>query len=500
MAISTDVTARQYFNVVAATPIAVDYPLFDKTEVDVFYGNAGVLAVLNTDYQITLSGDFSTFVLTPLAALITKINALIAANPTGEQNTIVARRDIDYLTSTTPAAVRDTGFTSTEFDRTIMRLQQLAALMDGAITYAPNVIAVAPKLTVIPSGKALIISPDGTLIIAGPDAGDIANAAPSAAAAVAAAAAAVPAATTATAAAATATAAAVAAQVAEIQWQGNWVGSGHAYFKNDAVRAPSNGSYIAASNNTSGALFATDLAAGKWQLLAQDGISGAGTGDMLASVYDPTTKHADAFAMANMVEGSTQKIMTDVERTKLSGVETGAQLTNQARVGAAIATANKSAFVDADDIAILDSATSFLLKYISGTALKLYLKTYFDTLYRAIAASIAWSAITGTPNTLAGYGIVDGGGGGVGGPGTSWKDVSASRAMETAYQNTTGVGVQTQVSASGGTYQYQMSANGSTSWINMPTQNTIIPPGWYHRLTHISGSANAVSQWMELKP
>ena len=44
---------------------------------------------------------------------------------------------------------------------------------------------------------------------------------------------------------------------------------------------------------------------------------GAGSGDMLASVYDPTEVEGDAFDMDNMVEG-TSKILTSAERTILS--------------------------------------------------------------------------------------------------------------------------------------------------------------------------------------
>lgn len=54
----------------------------------------------------------------------------------------------------------------------------------------------------------------------------------------------------------------------------------------------------------------------------------AGGGDMLKSVYDPTSVLGDVFDMDNMVEGSTTKILTDTERTKLSntsGTNTGDQ-------------------------------------------------------------------------------------------------------------------------------------------------------------------------------
>lgn len=51
-----------------------------------------------------------------------------------------------------------------------------------------------------------------------------------------------------------------------------------------------------------------------------NGANGSGAGDMVKSVYDPTAKNADAFSMANMVEGTTNKIFTATERTKLSGI------------------------------------------------------------------------------------------------------------------------------------------------------------------------------------
>ena len=44
----------------------------------------------------------------------------------------------------------------------------------------------------------------------------------------------------------------------------------------------------------------------------------AGSGDMSASVYDPNTVAADAFAMDNMAEGSTTKILTATERSEIA--------------------------------------------------------------------------------------------------------------------------------------------------------------------------------------
>jgi len=62
---------------------------------------------------------------------------------------------------------------------------------------------------------------------------------------------------------------------------------------------------------------ATDVAG---QFLKSDGSWGpaAGGGDMLVATYDPTPIAGDAFAMSNMVEGATTKILTDTERTEIA--------------------------------------------------------------------------------------------------------------------------------------------------------------------------------------
>lgn len=59
---------------------------------------------------------------------------------------------------------------------------------------------------------------------------------------------------------------------------------------------------------------------------AEKGDPGTGSGDMLKSVYDPTAAEGDAFDMDEMAEGADAKILTAAERTKLAGVEDGAQV------------------------------------------------------------------------------------------------------------------------------------------------------------------------------
>jgi hypothetical protein len=72
----------------------------------------------------------------------------------------------------------------------------------------------------------------------------------------------------------------------------------------------------------------------------------AGNGDMFAATYDPNTVAGDAFDMDNMVEGATTKIMTAAERTKLSGIETGAEV----NVVDSVNSQTGAVVLDADDI------------------------------------------------------------------------------------------------------------------------------------------------------
>jgi len=74
--------------------------------------------------------------------------------------------------------------------------------------------------------------------------------------------------------------------------------------------------------------------------------TGGGTGDMTKAVYDPTTVNGDAFDMENMTEGATKKILTSAERTILSntsGTNTGDQDLSTYQLKPA-----EGAFVDGD--------------------------------------------------------------------------------------------------------------------------------------------------------
>ncbi len=82
---------------------------------------------------------------------------------------------------------------------------------------------------------------------------------------------------------------------------------------------------------------------------------------------------------------SQKGLMTATQAAKLDGIESDADVTDAANVAAAIAgAAGKSSPVDADSLALIDSADSNALKEMTLADLKAYLKTYFDTLYSAL--------------------------------------------------------------------------------------------------------------------
>lgn len=63
-------------------------------------------------------------------------------------------------------------------------------------------------------------------------------------------------------------------------------------------------------------------------------------GYMEASIYDPNTVASDVFDQDNMVDGTTNKNFTSTEKTKLAGIEAGADVTDATNVAAAGAVMN----------------------------------------------------------------------------------------------------------------------------------------------------------------
>lgn len=125
MASTSEVVALKFLNVVAGTPVTVAIEAFETADVQVWYGNASLLAVPVTDYTVAIADGYTSFTVTPTASLLAKINALIAGDD-DESNFIVVRRAMDLLTSTTADKNRHTTFTSREIDRIHLRLQELS--------------------------------------------------------------------------------------------------------------------------------------------------------------------------------------------------------------------------------------------------------------------------------------------------------------------------------------------------------------------------------------
>ena len=85
-------------------------------------------------------------------------------------------------------------------------------------------------------------------------------------------------------------------------------------------------------NGTNGDVY--EQSGGSWGSAVANikGASGSGSGDMLASTYDPTGVAGDAFDQDNMADGTSNKNYTAAEKTKLSGIEASADVTDTANV------------------------------------------------------------------------------------------------------------------------------------------------------------------------
>lgn len=165
MSVSTTILARKYLSPVAGTPINVDYPAFSQNHVRVLYGLAGYEAVLDTDFTVTLNVvDYSDFTITPLASLRTKIDAMIAADAT-ESDQIVVRRSMPLTTDMTATLARLREQIALEFDRTVLRAQEVNDAVNGAIrvpdTEVDNLDMTIPPVATRGT-KVMTFAADGT--------------------------------------------------------------------------------------------------------------------------------------------------------------------------------------------------------------------------------------------------------------------------------------------------------------------------------------------------
>lgn len=117
----------------------------------------------------------------------------------------------------------------------------------------------------------------------------------------------------------------------------------------------------------------------------EDGIEAtAGVADTAVQPGDPLADLDTAVTGAQL----------DALKTKIDGVEASADVTDAGNVGTAINGATgKTTPVDADELGLIDSAASNVLKKLTWANLKATAKTYFDTLYVTIGGTL------GTPSS-----------------------------------------------------------------------------------------------------
>jgi hypothetical protein len=136
----------------------------------------------------------------------------------------------------------------------------------------------------------------------------------------------------------------------------------------------------------------------------EQGAAGTGSGDMLAATYDPQAIAGDAFDVDNHTDGTTNKVYSATDKTKLAGIEASADVTDAGNVGSSIhgATA-KTTPVDADELPLIDSVASNVLKKLTWINLKATLKTYLDTLYQPLDSDLTtWAGKTAPTGTVVG--------------------------------------------------------------------------------------------------
>ena len=114
---------------------------------------------------------------------------------------------------------------------------------------------------------------------------------------------------------------------------------------------------------------------------------------MLAATYDPQNIADDAFDTDNHTDGTTNKVYTATEKTKLAGIETAADVTDSGNVGSSIHGASaKTTPGDADTIPLIDSAASNVLKKVTWANIKATIQAALGIVNAGVSGQLAYFA------------------------------------------------------------------------------------------------------------
>jgi hypothetical protein len=176
MAVPTIRVSDQSLDIVAATPVQYDFPLKSENEVEVIYGKANVTAVLNADYEVTIAADYLSFTITPTAALIAKIDALIGLDAT-EVNYITVRRTQSPLTEANVNDIRRAEFLLNEIERLHMHVSEIWETLWRTLMFkrknvgTPQNAAYADDLTT--AGATLVVNATADGVEEGPTVAEV---------------------------------------------------------------------------------------------------------------------------------------------------------------------------------------------------------------------------------------------------------------------------------------------------------------------------------------
>ncbi len=146
------------------------------------------------------------------------------------------------------------------------------------------------------------------------------------------------------------------------------------------LHTSSAGDVIGPGSSTDNAIARFDQASGKLLQNSQATIDDNG------SINIPTgqsyKKNGAALNQDDIGDGTTYKQYSSTEKTKLNGIESGADVTDAGNVGSSIhGSSAKGSLTDNDKFAIIDSEASNVLKTSLWSVIKSTLKTYFMGLF-----------------------------------------------------------------------------------------------------------------------